>query len=297
MKLDGFIEAEEVAGHSVKHCCDMFEVSRSAYYQRKKNVPSARELADAELLEHIRQAHDDSDGTYGSPRVHRELLDRQVACGRRRVRRLMRVHGLEGRCKKRWRKTTIQDPVAEAEALDLIQRHFGPGEVLDARYVGDITYIATWEGWAYLATVIDLGSRRVVGWALADHMRTELISEALLNAFENRRPPAGVVFHSDRGCQYTSRDFRQLAVAQGVKLSLGRKGTCWDNAVAESFFATIKREMIDRRPWPTIAGLRRAVFDWIEGWYNTRRLHSSLDYLSPARYEALIHQNTSNQAA
>ena len=297
MKLDGFIEAEEAAGHSVKHCCDMFEVSRSAYYQRKKNVPSARELADAELLEHIRQAHDDSDGTYGSPRVHRELLDRQVACGRRRVRRLMRVHGLEGRCKKRWRKTTIQDPAAEAEALDLIQRHFGPGDVLDARYVGDITYIATWEGWAYLATVIDLGSRRVVGWALADHMRTELISDALLNAFENRRPPAGVVFHSDRGCQYTSRDFRQLAVAQGVKLSLGRKATCWDNAVAESFFATIKREMIDRRPWPTIAGLRRAVFDWIEGWYNTRRLHSSLGYLSPARYEALIHQNISNQAA
>lgn len=297
MKLDPFIEAEEAAGHSVKHCCDMFEVSRAAYYQRKKNVPSARDVDDLELIEKIRQIHDESEGTYGAPRVHHELGHRGVICGRRRVRRLMRTHGLEGRCKKRWRKTTIQDPTAEAEALDLIQRHFGPGEVLDARYVGDITYIATWEGWAYLATVIDLASRRVVGWALADHMRTELISDALTMAFGNRRPPKGVIFHSDRGCQYTSRDFRQLARDHGVKLSLGRKGTCWDNAVAESFFASIKREMIDRRAWPTIAGLHRAVFDWIEGWYNTRRLHSSLGYLSPAQYEARIHQNPSTQAA
>ncbi len=197
MKLDGFIEAEEAAGHSLKHCCDLFQVSRAAYYQRKQQIPSDREVSDRELLEHIRHIHDDSDGTYGSPRVHQELRHRGVACGRRRVRRLMRHHGLEGRCKKRWRKTTIQDPTAEAESLDLIQRHFGPSEVLDARYVGDITYLATWEGWAYLATVIDLASRKVVGWAIADHMRTELISDALLMAFGSRRPPAGVVFHSD----------------------------------------------------------------------------------------------------
>ena len=297
MRLDPFIEAEEDAGHSVKHACDMFEVSRAAYYQRKRQIPSPRDVADGELVEKIRQIHDESDGTYGSPRMHKELLARDVSCGRRRVRRLMRAHGLEGRCKKRWRKTTIQDPAATAEALDLIQRHFGPSEVLDARYVGDITYVATWEGWAYLATVIDLASRRVVGWAMADHMRTELISDALVVAFGQRHPPAGAIFHSDRGCQYTSRDFRQLATDHGIRLSLGRKGDCWDNAVAESFFATIKRELIDRRPWPTISGLRRAVFDWIEGWYNTRRLHSSLGYLSPAQYEALIHQNTSSQAA
>ena len=295
--MDPFIEVEEATGHSVKHCCELFEVSRAAYYQRQSHVPSARELGDVELLEKIRQVHDDSDGTYGSPRVHRELQDRGVACGRRRVRRLMRQHAIEGRCKKRWRKTTVQDPAAQAEALDLIQRHFGPSEVLDARYVGDITYIATWEGWAYLATVIDLASRRVVGWALADHMRTELVSDALMMAFGSRRPPAGSIFHSDRGCQYTSHDFRNLAQEHEVVLSLSRKGECWDNAVAESFFATIKRELIDRRPWPTIAALHRAVFDWVEGWYNTRRLHSSLGYLSPARYEALIHQNTSNHAA
>ena len=297
MKMDPFIEAEEAAGHRTKRCCELFEVSRAAYYQRQKHIPSARDVSDGELVEKIRQIHDESDGTYGSPRMHKELLARDVSCGRRRVRRLMRAHGLEGRCKKRWRKTTIQDPAATAEALDLIQRHFGPSEVLDARYVGDITYVATWEGWAYLATVIDLASRRVVGWAMADHLRTELISDALVVAFGQRHPPAGAIFHSDRGCQYTSRDFRQLATDHGIRLSLGRKGDCWDNAVAESFFATIKRELIDRRPWPTISGLRRAVFDWIEGWYNTRRLHSSLGYLSPAQYEALIHQNTSSQAA
>jgi transposase InsO family protein len=297
VSLDGFIEAEEVAGRSVKHCCELFKVSRAAYYQRRSDIASPREVSDAELAARIKEVHADSDGTYGSPRVHHELLARGVVCGRRRVRRLMRIHGLEGRCKKRWRKTTIADPAAETEALDLIRRHFGPGEVLDAAYVGDITYIATWEGWAYLATVIDLASRRVVGWALADHMRTDLIADALDMAVTHRRPPAGAIFHSDRGCQYTSRDYRKLAEDHGIVLSLGRKGECWDNAVAESFFATIKRELIDRRPWPTVAGLHRAVFDWIEGWYNTRRLHSSLGYLSPARYEALIHHNANSQAA
>lgn len=155
----------------------------------------------------------------------------------------------------------------------------------------------TWEGWAYLATVIDLASRRVVGWALADHMRTELVEEALEMAFVQRRPPAGVVFHSDRGSQYTSRDYGQLARANGVVLSVGMAGECWDNAVAESFFATIKRELIDTRAWPTRAGLRTAVFDYIEGWYNTRRLHSTLGYRSPAEYENLIHHNADRQAA
>jgi len=207
----------------------------------------------------------------------------------------MRCAGLEGRAKKRWRKTTIADPAAEA-ALDLIQRAFGPGAVVDRRYVGDITYIATWEGWAYLATVIDLSSRKVVGWALADHMRTELVSDALKMAIHTRGPDDGLVFHSDRGCQYTSAEYGELARANGVVLSIGRKGECWDNAVAESFFATIKRELIDTRAWPTRKGLQRAVFDYIEGWYNVRRLHSSLDYCSPAEWEA-IHRNADRQAA
>ncbi len=295
MKMDPFIEAEEVAGHSVKHCCDMFEVSKSAYYERKKDVPSARELTDAELTEKIKEIHAESKRTYGAPRVHKELLHRHIACGKRKVTRLMRQAGLEGRCKKRWRKTTVANPDAEA-ALDLIQRHFGPSTEIDRRYVGDITYISTWEGWAYLATVIDLASRRVVGWALADHMRTELVEDALKMAFEHRAPEEGVIFHSDRGCQYTSGDFAELARANGVVLSVGRKGECWDNAVAESFFATIKRELIETRAWPTRTGLRRAVFEYIEGWYNTRRLHSTLGYLSPAQYEA-VHLNADRQAA
>jgi transposase InsO family protein len=275
----------------------MFQVSKSAYYQRKKAVPSARALTDAQLLDKIRAIYAESDGTYGSPRVYKELVDHQgVHVGKRRVTRLMRAAGLEGRCKRRWRKTTVADPEAE-RALDLIGRHFGPCEVLDARYVGDITYIATWEGWAYLATVIDLASRRVVGWAMADHMRTELVTDALEAAFGNRSPGTGVIFHSDRGCQYTSKDFRELATSRGVALSLGRKGDCFDNAVAESFFATIKRELIDRQSWPTRAGLHRAVFNYIEGWYNTRRLHSSLGYLSPAEYESRIHHSAVRQAA
>ena len=171
----------------------------------------------------IKEIHDESKGTYGYLRAHKTLVDEGTEVGKWRVRRLMRASGLEGRAKKRWRTTTVPDPEAEA-AKDLIQRHFGPCDELDRRYVGDITYIATWEGWAYLATVIDLASRRVVGWALADHMRTELVEDALTMAFANRAPQRGVIFHSDRGCQYTSRDFAELARANGVVLSVGRKG-------------------------------------------------------------------------
>ena len=295
MSVDPFIEVEEAAGHSVKNACRLLEVSRAAFYQRRKAQLSARAVFDAELIEKINAIHTESNGTYGSPRVHRALRKRGVRCGTRRVRKLMRGAGLEGRAKKRWRKTTVADPAAEA-ALDLIQRAFGPGAEIDRRYVGDITYIATWEGWAYLATVIDLASRKIVGWALGDHMRTELVSDALQMALQNRGPADGVIFHSDRGCQYTSADYGELARLNGVVLSIGRKGECWDNAVAESFFATIKRELIDTRAWPTRHGLHRAVFDYIEGWYNPRRLHSSLDYNSPNEWEA-IHRDTDRRAA
>ena len=291
MKMDPFIEAEEAAGHSVKRCCELFEVSRAAYYQRRTACPRPRELSDAELTEQIRRGARRVQGHLRVAAGDQGSCARQgVACGRRRVRRLMRHAGLEGRAKKRWRTTTIPDPDVE-RAQDLIQRDFGPCTEIDRRYVGDITYIATWEGWAYLATVIDLASRKVVGWALADHMRTELVIDALESAFTTRRPPPGAIFHSDRGCQYTSIDYADLARANGVVLSVGRTGQCWDNAVAESFFATIKRELIDTRAWPTRAGLRAAIFDYIEGWYNTRRLHSSLGYLSPAEYEATIHHH------
>ena len=295
MKLHSFIEAEKIAGRSVKRACDLFKVSRAAFYQRLNSTPSARAVADGELTDKITEIHATSSGTYGSPRIHAELDHQGEAVGRRRVARLMRAAGIEGRAKKRWRRTTIADPAAET-ARDLIGRQFEAGGPVDARYVGDITYISTWEGWAYLATVIDLASRRIVGWAVADHMRTELVTDALEMAFTQRRPPAGLIFHSDRGCQYTSGDYARLARDHSVVLSVGRKGECWDNAVAESFFATIKRELIDTRAWPTRAGLHRAIFDYIEGWYNTRRLHSALGYLSPASYEA-IHQTAHPQAA
>ena len=177
--------------------------------------------------------------------------------------------------------------------MDLVKRAFGAGVELDRVYVGDITYIRTWQGWAYLATVIDLASRRVVGWAVADHMRAELVCDALRMALGWRRPAPGAIFHSDRGTQYVSRDFTDLLDEHNMLQSLSRPRQCWDNAVAESFFATLKGELIDRRSWATVAQVRTAVFEFIERFYNRQRLHSSLGYLTPAEYEAKIH----NQAA
>jgi putative transposase len=292
-----FVEAEQAEQRNVARTCELLKVSRSAYYEWHQHTPTARDVSDAELGDRIVEIHNESKCTYGAPRVHGRLRDDGIACGRKRVARLMVQRGLAGRCRRRCAKTTIADPDAEATAVDLIGRHFGPSTVLNARWCGDITYIATWEGWAYLATVIDLASRKVVGWALADHMRTDLVADALRMACLQRRPPAGVIFHSDRGCQYTSRDYATLAADLGVTLSLGRKGQCWDNAVSESWFSSFKNELIETRPWPTIAGLHRAVFDYIEGWYNVRRSHSTLGYRSPAAYEATIHHNTARVAA
>jgi len=295
VKVHPFIEAEKVAGESINRCCRLLEVSKSAFYERCDTTPTTKELSDRELLATITEIHTESKGTYGVPRVHEALRKQGIRCGPHRVRRLMRRAGLEGRCKKRFRTTTVADPEFQG-ALDLIQREFGTGATFNRRYVGDITYISTWEGWAYLATVIDLSSRRVVGWALDSHMRTDLVADALKMAVFTRGPDHGVVFHSDRGCQYTSKDFGLLARRHGVVLSIGRKGECWDNAVAESFFATIKRELISTRAWPTREALHRAVFDYIEGWFNTKRLHSSLEYCSPAEWEAR-HASTVGMAA
>jgi transposase InsO family protein len=199
--------------------------------------------------------------------------------GRKRIARLMRSAGIAGRAPKRWTKTTVADPAAAARA-DLIRRDFtADAAQLNARWCGDITYIATWEGWLFLATVIDIASRRVVGFAMADHLRTELVIDALGNAVAARGPGSGMIFHSDRGCQYTSARFAALAADCQVTLSVGRTGQCWDNALAESFFASIKGELIDTQPWPTRAAARRAIVEYI-GWYNGTRLHSTLGYRS-----------------
>jgi transposase InsO family protein len=291
-----FIEAEKAQRRNVAKACALLEVSRSAFYEWHQHLPSARQLADDELAERIQAIYDDSKGTYGWPRVHRQLRRDGIHASRKRVARIMRQRGLIGRCRRRWTKTTISDP--EVAAVDLIKRAFGPGTVeLDRVYVGDITYIWTWEGWAYLATVIDLASRRVVGWALADHMRAELVCDALGMAIEHRRPAPGLIFHSDRGTQYTSTEFTDLLAANEITQSLSRPRQCWDNAVAESFFASLKLELIDRRSWATRGQVRHAVFVYIERFFNRVRLHSSLGYLTPAEYEAKIHHHKAAHAA
>jgi transposase InsO family protein len=292
-----FIEAEKAGQDgNVAKACALLAVSRSAYYEWSHHRPSRRQLDDAALGERIQVIYHESRGTYGWPRVHRALRAEGVHASRKRVARIMRQKGLAGRCRRRWTKTTTPDP--EAAAVDLLKRAFGPGTVeLDRIYVGDITYIWTWEGWTYLATVIDLASRRVVGWALADHMRSELVCDALRMAIDARRPGPGLIFHSDRGTQYTSAEFGQLLGANRITQSFSRPRQCWDNAVAESWFATLKLELINRQSWPTRAQVRLAVFEFIEVFYNRRRLHSSLNYLSPADYESQVHHHKAAHAA
>jgi transposase InsO family protein len=292
-----FIAAEKAEQDgNVAKACELLEVSRSAYYEWSRHVPSRRSLDDDALGKRIQAIYDKSRGTYGWPRVHRALRREGVCASRKRVARIMRQKGLVGRCRRRWTKTTTPDP--EAAAVDLLRRAFGPGTVeLDRIYVGDITYIWTWEGWAYLATVIDVTSRRVVGWAIAEHMRAELVCDALRMAIDARRPGPGLIFHSDRGTQYNSTEFRQLLDANTITQSFSRPRQCWDNAVAESWFATLKLELIDRQSWANRAQVRRAVFEFVEVFYNRQRLHSSLNYLSPAEYERQIHHRKAAQAA
>jgi transposase InsO family protein len=282
-----FIAAEKGAAQATRKACTLLSVSRSAYYQWSKQVPSAHAQEDARLAERITTIHHESRETYGSPRVHRQLRREGIRCGRKRVARLMSTRGLAGRSKRRFKTTTIADPAAGTVAKDHLRRTFTPASVeLDQAWVGDITYLRTWEGWCYLATVIDLASRRVVGFAIADHMRASLVGDALRMALLARRPAAGLIFHSDRGSQYTSAAFRELLAVNGVVQSLSRPRQCWDNAVAESFFATLKTELVYRHAWPTRAVARLAVFEFIEVFYNRRRLHSALGYCSPAEYEA-----------
>jgi putative transposase len=278
-----FIEAEKAGRRNVARACALLKVSRAAFYAHLSG-PSRREREDAELTGQIQAVHEQSKGRYGAPRVHAELRRRGRRHGRKRVARLMRTAGIAGKTPRRWKKTTIPDPAAAARA-DRIRRDFtADAAKLNTRWCGDITYIGTWEGWLYLATVIDIASRRVVGYAIADHLRTELVSAALGNAVAARDPAPGVIFHADRGCQYTSSEFASLASAHAVTLSHGRTGQCWDNALSESFFASLKGELIDTRPWPTRAAASRAIVEYI-GWYNGTRLHSTLGYRSPAEFE------------
>ena len=232
----------------------------------------------------IAEIHADSLRTYGSPRVHAELrLEDGVRIGRKRVERLMRNAGLAGQLKRRRGKTTIAVQGVRT-APDLVERDFNPTEP-NRLWAADITYIRTWEGWLYLASVMDCYSRRIVGWALADHLRAELVVDALEMAVTRRRPDVGLVHHSDRGSQFTSLIFTRRCRSVGIDISMGSRGDCFDNAVLESFHASLKKDLIHRRSWPTKAEARTAVFGYIESFYNRRRRHSTLGMLSPVEFE------------
>ena len=298
MAIYSFI-AEEQANQvwSVAEMCRVLKVSRSGFYDWQGRPPSQRELDDRRLAVEIEAIWECSDRTYGAPRMHRWLLKQGFVVGRNRVARIMGVNGWEGETGRRKVRTTIVDRGAIA-ATDRVKRDFNPTRP-DSVWCGDITYLRTGEGWLFLATVIDLFSRRVIGWSVADHMRTELVANALDMAVATRggRVAAGVVFHSDRGSQYTSADFGELCDRHGVVQSMGATGVCWDNAAAESFFGTLKREHANRRRWATRADARRDLIRWIEGWYNQRRLHSTINYNSPVEYEAMFNRHGDGIAA
>ena len=295
MSVYPFIEAERAQQHSVARVCRLLEVSRAAYYSHRAG-PSARQLADEVLTARIKAVHNESKGRYGAPRVHAELARRGHQHGRKRIARLMRHGGLRGKAAKRWKRTTIPDRSATPRP-DLIGRDFTTrAAATNTRWCGDITYIATGEGWLYLATVIDIASRRVVGHAMAGHLRTELPAAALANALAARDPAPGVIFHADRGCQYTSAQLARLAGNHQVRLSHGRTGQCWDNALAESFFSAIKGELLDDQAWSTRAAVRHAITEYI-AWYNGSRLHSALGYKPPAEYEATTRQENLRHVA
>jgi putative transposase len=277
------IEAEK-AHHGVSRLCRVLGVSRAGFYAWQGRGPSARARQDEALTAQIRAIHQRSRGTYGAPRVHAELrLDHSVRVSRKRVARLMRSAGLVGCHRRRRRGLTRRDPQA-APAPDLVGRAF-TAQRPDRVWTADITYIPTWSGWLYLAVVLDVFSRRVVGWAMADHLRTELVVDALDMAIWNRRPAAGLVHHSDQGCQYTSLAFGRRLREAGLVASMGSVGDCYDNAVTESFFATLECELLDRTRFATRTQARTAVFDYLEGFYNRIRRHSTLGYLSPTEYE------------
>jgi putative transposase len=278
-----FISAEK-ARTPVSLACRWLGVSRSGYYEWAGRSPSDRALTDAWLTERIRTIHRAHRGVYGAPRIHADLrMAHGIRVSRKRVERLMRAAGISGLVRRKRGRTTIRVPGVRV-ADDLVERQFRPGAP-NVLWIADVTYLRTWEGWVYLAAVQDAYSRRIVGWSMADHMRAELVVDALQMAISRRRPAPGLIHHSDQGSQYVSLAFGQAARDAGIARSMGSKGDCYDNAVAESFFATLKKELVHRRSWPTRRELTSEVFEYIEAFYNRTRRHSTLEYLSPADYE------------
>jgi transposase InsO family protein len=277
-----FIDAQK-ADFPVAFACRVLGVSRSGYYQWLKEPTSNRCRSDEQLATTIRDIHAEHKGRYGSPRIHQELRARGERVGRKRVARLMTNQGLRGRAPKRFRRTTDSrhdHPIAP----NILARNFTAEEPNQA-WVGDITYVPTREGWLYLAVLLDLFSRRVVGWATSDTIDTLLALSALNMALSQRQPSSNLVHHTDRDCRYASAEYRRALAAAGITASMSRRGDCWDNAVAESFFATLEKELLDGNLLVSRAHAANAIADYIENYYNAHRLHSSLDYVSPVEYE------------
>jgi len=280
-----FIAAEK-ANYPVSLMSRMLGVNRTAFHRWEGRAPSQRALEDAFLTERIRKIHGDKRGVYGSPRIHAELrMAHGIRVSEKRVERLMREAGISGLIEKKRGRTTIRVPGVRV-ADDLVRRNFRPSAP-NVLWVADITYLSTWQGWLYLAAVQDAFSRATVGWSMADHMRAELVVDALQMGLARRKPDAGLIHHSDQGSQYVSLAFGQQARDAGIAMSMGSRGDCFDNAAAESFFATLKKELVHRHSWPSRQKLRSAVFDYIESFYNRERRHSTLGYLSPKEFEKI----------
>ena len=278
--------AQNRAQFSVRLMCRLLGVSRAGFYAAQRRPPSARARRDQYLRVHVRAAHAESHRTYGAPRVHEELRARGECVARKRVARLMREEGLRARVRRRFVRTT---DAAHAYPLapNVLARRFAvtSASPLNRVWVSDLTYVPTREGWLFLAVVLDLASRRVVGWAMRETLETDVALAALRMALDARRPAPGLVHHSDRGVQYASTAYRALLDAHGAIVSMSRRGDCWDNAVAESFFATLEHELLARHTWLTRAAARSGIFQYIETWYNPKRRHSTLQYRSPVQHE------------
>jgi putative transposase len=282
-----FIAAEKT-GYPVAVMCRALDVNRTSFHDWERRAPSDRALADAWLTEKIKEIHEAKRRVYGAPRIHAELrMAHGIKVGRKRVERLMKSAGISGLVPKKRGRTTIRVPGVRV-ADDLVERRFRP-PCPNALWLADITYLRSWEGWLYLAAVQDAYSRAIVGWSMAEHMRAELVVDALNMAVHRRRPAPGLIHHSDQGSQYVALGFGQAARDAGIAISMGSRGDAYDNAVAESFFATLKKELIHRRSWPTRRELGSAVFEYIEAFYNRDRRHSTLGMRSPADYEKLLY--------
>ena len=273
----------------------MLSVSSSGYYAWRGRPESARARQDRELLGEIEALHAETRQSYGSPRIHKALKARGFSCGENRIARLMQLHEIKAKKPRSYKRTTDSNH-AMAVAENVLDRHFSPDHP-DQVWASDITYISTREGWLYLAVVMDLYSRRIVGWSMQPRLRRDLVLDALKMALRGRRPAQGLLHHSDRGSQYASVDYQGLLDDWGIVCSMSRRGNCWDNAPVESFFASLKREWVPAQSYRTRAEAQSDIFEYLEIWYNRRRLHSSLGYVSPVQYEEAYYRTALATAA